>query len=72
MNLAQTMFLKAKWGVQDFFTKENGEVNIVSIVVLCGIAVLLALLFQEKMTSLITDLFTTISGNAVDAVSGSE
>lgn len=48
--------------------EEDGEVNIVTIVVLIGIAVLLALVFKEQVTNLITTLFRTITTNATNAV----
>lgn len=55
-------------GVHDFLTDEQGDVNIVSIVVLIGIAVLLAILFREQIEKLLETLFSTISGNASDAI----
>jgi len=57
-------------GVHDFLTDEEGDVNIVSIVVLIGIAVLLAVVFKEQVTTLIENLFKTIGGKANEAVSG--
>ena len=62
----------AKAKVREFFTDEKGAVDIVAIVVLIGIAVLLALVFKDQLTSLLEKLFETISGNAVDAVNGGE
>ncbi len=56
-------------GVHDFFTDEKGDVNIVSIVVLIGIAVLLAVVFREQAEKLIGDLFKTIGGTADRAIS---
>ncbi len=56
--------------VRAFFSDEKGEVNIVAIVVLIGIAVLLALFFQEEIETLLEGLFKTISTNATDAVGG--
>lgn len=56
-------------GVRDFLADEQGDVNVVSIVVLIGIAVLLAVLFRDQVKDLIEDLFKTISGNATKAVS---
>ncbi len=58
--------LKQKLG--KLFKDERGEVNIVAIVVLIGIALVLALLFKEFILGLLKDLFETISGNAKDAV----
>lgn len=57
-----------KDGAHDFLTDEQGDVNIVSIVVLIGIAVLLAILFREQIEKLLETLFSTISGNASDAI----
>ena len=55
-----------------FLYDEKGEVNIVAIVVLIGIAVLLALIFKDKISELLTSLFGTITGNATNAVNGDE
>lgn len=72
MNLAQTMYLKAKWGIKDFFTKENGEVNVVAIVVLCGVAVILALFFKTQMTNLLTTMFQTLTTSTTTAITPTE
>lgn len=53
---------------QKVLTDEKGEVNIVTIVVLIGIAVLLAITFRKQISKLLTDLFSTITKNATDAV----
>ncbi len=58
-------------GVHHFLTDEKGDVNIVSIVVLIGIAVLLAVVFKGQVEGLITQLFGLIQGTASDAVTGS-
>lgn len=60
----------AKTKIKNFFTDEKGAVDIVAIVVLMGIAVLLALLFQEQIEGLLNTLFAAISGNATNAVNG--
>ena len=64
----QTMSFSAKhnWTITD----EKGEVNIVAIVVLIGIAVLLALIFKDQIVALLQRLFGTISENADNAVGG--
>ncbi len=59
---------KAKNLVKDFLYNEEGDVNIVSMVVLIGIAVLLAVIFKNNIKKLLETLFKTISGNATDAV----
>lgn len=58
----------AKFKIRQMFTDEKGEVNIVAIVVLIGIAVLLALVFRKQIEQLLTNLFTTINQSATDAV----
>lgn len=58
----------AKRKLKELFTDERGEVNIVAIVVLIGIAVLLALVFKEEVTGLLKSLFGTIKDSANDAV----
>ena len=50
----------AKIKVKQLFTDEKGEVNIVAIVVLIGIAVILALAFKEKIVEILGTLFDTI------------
>lgn len=60
----------AKMKLRDLFTDEKGEVNIVAIVILIGIAVILALLFKTQISELLTTLFGTITQKANDAVGG--
>lgn len=60
----------AKYKLRKLFSDEKGEVNIVAIVVLIGIAVLLALIFKDQIQKLLETLFGTITKNANDAVGG--
>ena len=60
----------AKMKLRDLFTDEKGEVNIVAIVILIGIAVILALLFKTQISELLDTLFGTITQKANDAVGG--
>jgi flagellin-like protein len=47
--------------MKQFFTDEKGEVNIVAIVVLIGIAVLLAVVFKGKIqNSVVPGIRTTL------------
>lgn len=68
MNMLMGMVLKAQSKVESFFKKEDGEVNIIAIVVLIGIAILLALIFKNRIATLINSLFDTIDQNAQNAV----
>ena len=62
------MMTVAKAKMNRFLYDERGDVNIVSIVVLVGIAVLLAIVFKDAIGTLLTDLLDTITGNATGAV----
>lgn len=68
MNMLMGMVLKAQSKIESFFKKEDGEVNIIAIVVLIGIAILLALIFKDRIAALINSLFDTIDQNAQNAV----
>lgn len=63
-----SLWFMAKYKMHAFLTDEDGDVNIVSMVVLIGIAVLLAIVFRDAIKTLITNLLDTISKNATDAV----
>jgi hypothetical protein len=55
--------------LRDFARKENGEVNIVAIVVLIGIALVLAIIFRKEIQKLLEKLFKSINTNAENAIS---
>lgn len=62
------MWLQAKLG--KFVKDEKGEVNIVAMVILIGIAVVLAIIFKDAIGSLINSLLNQIKGNANNAIQG--
>jgi Flp pilus assembly pilin Flp len=64
--LATSNYLKARFS--NFTNDERGEVNVVAIVVLIGVAVLLAILFKEQVANLIKSLFNAIGGQANNAI----
>lgn len=68
MTMMTRMLLNAQLKVERFFKNEDGEVNIIAIVVLIGIAILLALIFKDRIAELINNLFDTIDQNAQNAV----
>lgn len=70
LNNLQMYAMIAKMKLRELFTDEKGEVNIVAIVVLIGIAVLLALVFKDNIERLLNSLFGTITENAENAVGG--
>ncbi|MBR5293170.1 MAG: flagellin-like protein [Oscillospiraceae bacterium] len=67
LNMLDMYLLPLKLKVKKFFTNEDGDTNIVSMVVLIGIAVLLAIVFKDAIAELIQDLLDAIKGNATDA-----
>ena len=67
LNMLDMYLLPLKLKVKKFFTNEDGDTNIVSMVVLIGIAVLLAIVFLDAIAKLIKDLLDAISGNASNA-----
>lgn len=66
--MATCMLMAAQSKVREFVNKEDGDVNIVSIVVLIGIAVLLAILFRGAISNLLNNMFNTIGNNANNAI----
>lgn len=70
-NLVKTVALAAKGKAMVFFHNEEGEVNIVTTVVLIGIAIAIAMAFGNEILTLITDLFADITTSANTAISSS-
>lgn len=68
MNMWKLMCVTLYIQFGKFKQEERGAVDIVAIVVMIGIAVLLAVLFRTQITSLLTNLFSTITTNATNAV----
>ncbi len=69
IQLMNSAYIWAQQKFGSFVKNEKGEVNVVAIVVLIGIAVLLALFFKEQIGGLLKDLFDTIRGGATGGVS---
>lgn len=68
MNYVEQKLFMAKLKMMNFLTNERGEVNIVTMVVMIGIAVTLAILFKNQITGLLTTLLGGIEDNAKAAV----
>lgn len=68
MLFLQLWMLQAQMKLREFCTKENGDVNVVSIVVLIGIAVVLAVLFRGRIENLLNTLFNTIETGAENVI----
>lgn len=59
------IYLMAKWKaegmLEEFFFDEEGDVNILSMILLMAIAVLAAIAFRKQLATLIDNLFKTIT-----------
>lgn len=68
LDYIRLMGIRAQMKFREFCHKENGDVNVVSIVVLIGIAVVLALIFRKEIVKILKSLFTDIGTNAGNAI----
>lgn len=59
-------YVRAKLGKA--LSNEKGEVNIIAIVVLIGIAIILAVVFKDKVKDLLNTLFTTLDAEGKKAI----
>lgn len=67
-NLMRKLCVGLHVRLEQFKQEERGAVDIVAIVVMIGIAVLLAVLFRTQISSLLSSLFGTIEESAKDAI----
>lgn len=67
--LLNGLIIRGKVLFNRFLYDEEGDVNVVSIVVLIGVAVLLAVVFKKQAKKLIDTLFEAIGTSAGTAVS---
>ena len=51
-----------------FKTEERGDVNIVSIVVLCGIVIFLAVVFRKELSEVIGNVLSSVQNQAQEVV----
>lgn len=59
-----SLYVAAQCKAYDFLHKEDGDVNIVSIVVIIGIVILLAVVFKDAIGELLKSMFETIESGA--------
>lgn len=69
-NMIQLAAMTVSTKIRAFAKEEKGAVDIVAIVVLIGIAVLLATVFKESIEELLRGLFKEITSGATEAVKG--
>ena len=67
--LLNGLIIRGKVLFNRFLYDEEGDVNVVSIVVLIGVAVLLSVVFKKQAKKLIDTLFEAIGTSAGTAVS---
>ncbi len=67
-SMAIRAYTNLRFKLREFVKKENGDVNVVSIVVLIGIAVLLAIIFRKAISNLLNTMFNTINKNVNNAM----
>lgn len=70
LNMLQLFCLTITGKIRTFMQEEKGAVDIVAIVVMIGIAVLLAVFFRGQIEQLLETLFGQITGTAIGAVGG--
>ena len=68
INMLRNMAMFMEMKCRSFLSDESGEVNVVAIVVLIGVAVLLAIIFRDAIGDLLNTLFGTIRDNAEGAI----
>lgn len=70
MSALRNLYIMVCCGLQSFAKEEKGAVDIVAIVVLIGIAILLAAMFRDQVGDLLNTLFGIITGKATETVLG--
>lgn len=60
LKLLDKMYIGMKNRVNNFLTNEDGAVDIVAIVVLCGIVIAVAVIFRDELQKVVGSLFQTV------------
>ena len=68
IRVGNKLYFGAQTAVWKFLHDEKGDVNVVSLVVLIGVAVVLALVFRTAIKDLIDNLMEVITTNAGEAI----
>ena len=64
LEVFEALYIGAMIHLKQFFTDEKGAVDLVTIVVLIGIALALAVIFRTRIEGLLNTLFGNIEQNA--------
>ena len=60
LKLLDKMYIGMKNRVNNFLTNDDGAVDIVAIVVLCGIVIAVAVIFRDELQKVVESLFQTV------------
>ena len=71
-NFLEMIIMQIRLFFMRLFKEDRGAVTIVEMVVLIGIAVILAVFFRKQVEGLLETLFGIISGTAGTAIQGGE
>lgn len=53
-------YFQAKAGLQNFLREEDGEANIIAVILLILVVIAIVAIFKNQISAIITDLFTKI------------
>ena len=70
LEVLDALYIGAMIQINNFFTDEKGAVDLVTIVVLIGIAIAVAVIFKDRITKLVNDLFDQLGPKANQAIGG--
>lgn len=65
--MLQNKLWRASEKIKDFIMDEEGDTNVISIIVVLAIVLGLAIVFKEKLQTLVETLWTSVSGKATEA-----
>ncbi len=60
LKLLDKIYIGMKNRVNNFLANEDGAVDIVAIVVLCGIVIAVAVIFRDELQKVVESLFQTV------------
>ena len=65
--MLQNKLWRASEKIKEFMTDEEGDTNVISIIVVLVIVLGLAIVFKDKVKALVEDLWTSVTENATNA-----
>lgn len=68
LKLLDKMYIGMKNRVNNFLTNEDGAVDIVAIVVLCGIVIAVAVIFRQELEKVVQDLFKAVGDKGKNTI----